>query len=164
MLSKSNGRIVDPAATFCATPCEDSDGDEASTETNVKDKAEKSEEGDATEEASEDGGESRVDDRCSRHTLDRLLPCWNMAVVVGEVYGASVYAIEDLIYCADIHARYHEKMPSTRAEIANSRARSKLDAARVPKASFDMLGGVGSSVKGRFGLDGMDEREMQTGS
>ena len=84
-MSKSNWRIVDPAATLGATSCEDSDGDEASAEKNVQDKTEESEEGDATEEASEDGSKSRIDDRCSRHTLDRFLPCWNMAVVVGEV-------------------------------------------------------------------------------
>ena len=40
---------------------------------------------------------------------------------------------------AYIHARYHEKLPRTKAEIANSRARSKVEAARVPRASLDML-------------------------
>ena len=40
---------------------------------------------------------------------------------------------------AIIHARYHEKEPRTRAEIANSRARRTVDAARVPKASLDIL-------------------------
>ena len=37
------------------------------------------------------------------------------------------------------HARYHEKMPSTKADIANSRARREVAAARVPRASLDML-------------------------
>lgn len=38
-----------------------------------------------------------------------------------------------------VHARYHEKVPRTKADIANSRARRKLDAARVPRASLDIL-------------------------
>ena len=40
---------------------------------------------------------------------------------------------------AYVQARYHEKAPSTMADMANSSARSKVDAARVPRASFDML-------------------------
>ena len=37
------------------------------------------------------------------------------------------------------HARYHEKAPRTMADIANSIARRKVDAARVPRASLDIL-------------------------
>ena len=40
---------------------------------------------------------------------------------------------------AYVQARYHEKAPRTMADIANSSARRKVDAARVPRASFDML-------------------------
>ncbi len=45
---------------------------------------------------------------------------------------------EDLIV-AYIHARYHENMPKTMADIANSRARRRVAAARVPTASLDMV-------------------------
>ncbi len=45
---------------------------------------------------------------------------------------------EDLIV-AYIHARYHENMPKTMADIANSRARMRVAAARVPTASLDMV-------------------------
>lgn len=38
-----------------------------------------------------------------------------------------------------IHARYHEKAPRTIAAIANSSARRKEAAARVPRASLDIL-------------------------
>lgn len=82
MVASPNRRIVHAAATFGAASGEDGDGDEASAEEEVKEKAEESEEGDAAEEAGEDDGESGVDDSSSRHTLDRLLPCWNMAVVM----------------------------------------------------------------------------------
>ena len=40
---------------------------------------------------------------------------------------------------AYIHARYHENMPRTKAEMANSRMRSKVATARVPNASLDIL-------------------------
>ena len=40
---------------------------------------------------------------------------------------------------AYIHARYHENMPKTMADIANSRARRRVEAARVPRASLDMV-------------------------
>ena len=85
MVSGSNGRIVDGAATFGATSCEDSNGDEASAEKNVKAEAEESEKGDAAQEAGQDDGESSVDDGPSGHSFDSLLPSWNMGVVVGEV-------------------------------------------------------------------------------
>ena len=37
------------------------------------------------------------------------------------------------------HARYHEKMPRTKQDIANSMERRKVEAARVPRANLDML-------------------------
>lgn len=40
---------------------------------------------------------------------------------------------------AYIQARYQEKAPRTIAEMANSRARRVVDAARVPRASLDIL-------------------------
>lgn len=82
MRSSSNGRIIDSAATFGAASCKDGDSDKASAEKQVKEKTEESEEGDAAEEAGKNDGETGVDDSSTRHTLDRLLPCWNMAVVV----------------------------------------------------------------------------------
>ena len=78
MFSSSNGRIIDGATTLGAASCEDGDGDEASAEKKIKEKTEESEEGDAAKEAGKDDGERSVDDRSSRHTLDCLLPCWNM--------------------------------------------------------------------------------------
>lgn len=82
MMSSTNWRIVDAAATFVAASCEDSDSYEAAAEKNIEDEAEESEEGDATKEAGKDDGEGSVDDSCSGHTLNRLLPCWNMKMVV----------------------------------------------------------------------------------
>ena len=81
-MSNSNGRVVDSAATLSATSRKNSDGDEASAEQKVKEKAEESEEGDAAEEASQDDGETGVDDSSSRHPLDRLLPFWDVGVMV----------------------------------------------------------------------------------
>lgn len=78
MVASSNRRIVDFTATFGAASCEDGDGDEASAEKEVKEKAEEGEEGDAAEEAGKDDGESCVDDSSSGHTLDCLLPFWNV--------------------------------------------------------------------------------------
>lgn len=83
MRSSSNRRIVDGAATFGATFCEDGDGDKASAEKDIKEEAEESEEGDAAEEAGKDDGETGIDDSSPRHTLDCLFPCWNMEMVVG---------------------------------------------------------------------------------
>lgn len=40
---------------------------------------------------------------------------------------------------AYIQARYHENVPKTKAEIANSMALRQVDAARVPNASLDIL-------------------------
>ena len=85
MMSRSNWRIVDGATAFSATSREDSDGNEASAEKKVKEKAEESEEGDTAEEASEDDGETSVYDGASGHPLNRLLPCWNMKVMVCQV-------------------------------------------------------------------------------
>lgn len=82
MVSSTNWRIVDAAATFVAASCEDSDSYEAATEKNIEDEAQESEEGDATEEAGKDDGEGSVDDSCSGHALNRLLPCWNVTMVV----------------------------------------------------------------------------------
>lgn len=82
MRSSSNRRIVDGATTFGAAFGQDGDGDKASAEQKVKEKAEESEEGDAAEEAGENDGETGVDDSSSRHTLDCLLPFWNMKVVI----------------------------------------------------------------------------------
>lgn len=65
-----------------AGSCQNSDGYEAAAEKNIKDEAEESEEGDATKEAGKDDGEGSVDDSCSGHTLNRLLPCWNVTMVV----------------------------------------------------------------------------------
>lgn len=48
-----------------------------------------------------------------------------------------------VLKCTYIHARYQEKAPRTMADIANSIARSKVDAARVPSASLDMFEGCG---------------------
>ena len=81
-MSNSDRRVVDGAATLGAASCENCDGDEASAEENVKNKAEESEEGDAAEEAGKDNGERSVDDGRSRHTLHCLLPCWDMEVMV----------------------------------------------------------------------------------
>ena len=81
-MSNPNRRVVDGAATFGATSCENGDGDEASAEENVKNEAEESEEGDAAEEAGKDNGEPSVDDGGSRHALHSLLPCWDMEVMV----------------------------------------------------------------------------------
>ena len=59
---------------------------------------------------------------------------------------------------AYIHARYHEKEPKTIAEIANSRARSKVEVARVAKASLDILRkDSGRGVKDE--IDGEDSKE-----
>ena len=82
MGSSSNRRIVDGAATFGAGFCQNGDGDKASTEKNIKEKAKESEEGDAAEEAGKDDGESGVNDSSPSHALDCLLPFWNMGVVV----------------------------------------------------------------------------------
>ena len=82
MVSSSNWRIIDLPATFGAASCEDSDSYEATAEEKVKEEAEESEESDAAEEASKDDGKSSVDDSCSGHTLNCLLPCWNMTMVV----------------------------------------------------------------------------------
>ena len=82
MRSSPNRRIVDGATTFGAGLCEDGDGNKASTEQKVKEKAEKSEEGDAAEEAGKDDGKTSVDDSSSCHTLNCLLPFWNMKVVI----------------------------------------------------------------------------------
>ena len=82
MVSCSNWRIIDAATTFGAVSRKDSDGDEASAEQKVKEKAEEGEEGDTAEEASEDDGESGVDDSSSRHALHCLLPCGNVTIVM----------------------------------------------------------------------------------
>ena len=82
MVSNSNGRVVDGATTLSATSRKDSNGDEASAEENVKEKAEESEEGDAAKKARKDDGETGVDDSYSRHPLDRLLPFWDVGVMV----------------------------------------------------------------------------------
>ena len=91
-MSGSNGRIVDGAATFGATSCEDRNGDEASAEEKIKAEAEEGEKGDAAQEAGQDDGESSVDDGPSRHAFDSFLPFWNMVVVVGKVCEVSVKA------------------------------------------------------------------------
>ena len=80
--SSSNGRIVNGAATLGATSCEDSNGDEASAEKEVKEKAKESEEGDTAEKAGKDDSERGIDDGSTSHTLDGLLPFWNMEVVI----------------------------------------------------------------------------------
>lgn len=78
MHSNSDGRVVDGAATFGAASCEYGNGDEASAEQKIKEKTEESEEGNTAEEAGKDDGESSVDDSPSSHTLNCLLPCWNV--------------------------------------------------------------------------------------
>ena len=83
MVSGSNGRIIDGAATFGATSCKNSNGDEASAEEKVKAEAEEGEKGNTAQEAGQDDGESSVDDSASRHAFDSLLPSRNMGVVVG---------------------------------------------------------------------------------
>ena len=90
MVSGSNRRIVDGAATFGAIFCEDSNGDKASAEENINAEAEEGKKGDAAQEARQDDGESSVDDRPSRHAFDSLLPFRNMGVVVGKVCEVSV--------------------------------------------------------------------------
>ena len=90
MVLGSNGRIVNGAATFGATSCEDSNGDETCAEEKVKAEAEEGEEGDAAQEASQDDGERSVDDGPSRHAFDSLLPSRNIVVVVGKVCEGSV--------------------------------------------------------------------------
>ena len=90
MVSGSNGRIVDGAATFVATSCEDSNGDEASAEENVKAEAEESKKGNAAQEAGQDDGECSINDSPSRHAFDSLLPFRNMGMVVGKVCEVSV--------------------------------------------------------------------------
>ena len=82
MVSSSNRRVVDSATFLGASSCEDGNGDKASTEENVKDEAEESEEGDTAKETCKDDGESGIDNSCPRHTLDGLLPSWNILVVV----------------------------------------------------------------------------------
>ncbi len=134
----SNWRIVDSATAFSAASSEDSDGNEASAEEKVKEKAEESEKGDTTEEASKDDGETSVDDGASGHSLNRLLPCWNMKIMVCKVYGSLVSGMGCFVR-EYTHARYHEKMPRTMQDIANSRERRKVEAARVPRANLDML-------------------------
>ena len=81
-MSSSNWRIVQGATLLSATSSENSDGDEASAEKKVKEKTEESEEGDTAQEASQDDGETSVNDSSPSHPLDRLLPCWNVAVMV----------------------------------------------------------------------------------
>lgn len=81
MLPRSNGRVVDGAAAFVAASGEDGDGDEAATEKDVKDETEESEKGDAAEEAGKDDSKGGIYDSSSSHTLDCLLPCWNMIVM-----------------------------------------------------------------------------------
>ena len=90
MVSGSDGRIIDGAATFGATSGKDSNGDEACAEEKVKAETEEGEKGDAAQEASQDDGESSVDDGPSRHAFDSLLPSRNRGVVVGKVCEASV--------------------------------------------------------------------------
>ena len=90
MVSGSNGRVVDGAATFGATSCEDSNGDEACTEEKVKAKAEEGEKGNAAQEAGQDDGKGSVDDGPSRHAFDSFLPSRDMGVVVGKVCEVSV--------------------------------------------------------------------------
>ena len=51
----------------------------------------------------------------------------------------------------NVQARYHEKIPNTKADIANSRARRKVAAARVPSASLDMLSGENRDCKRKMG-------------
>ena len=82
MVSSSNWRIIDAATAFGATSSKDRDGDETSAEKKVKNEAEESEEGDAAKEASQDDGEAGVDDSSSSHALNRLLPCWDVSVMV----------------------------------------------------------------------------------
>ena len=90
MVSGSNGRIVNGAATFGATSCKDSNGDEACAEEKVKAEAEEGEKGDAAQEAGQDDGESSVNDGPSSHAFDSLLPSRNMGVVVSKVCEVSV--------------------------------------------------------------------------
>lgn len=82
MLSLSNRRVVDGAAAFVAGSCEDGDGDETATEKDVEDETEESEKGDAAEEAGKDDSKGGIYDGSSSHTLDCLLPCWNMEVMM----------------------------------------------------------------------------------
>ena len=82
MLSRSNRRVVDGAAAFGASSREDGDGDEAATEKDVKEETEESEKGDAAKEAGKDDSKRSIYDRSSRHTLNCLLPCWNMEVMM----------------------------------------------------------------------------------
>jgi len=63
-LTRPNGRVVDTAAAVLAAFSEDGNGNEATAEDDIEDKPEEGEEGDASEEESEDDGECGVDD-CS---------------------------------------------------------------------------------------------------
>ena len=140
MVSGTNwGVVKGAAATLCAVSCKDGDGDEACAEEDVKKKAEKSEEGDAPKEASEDDGERSIDDRSSGHALNRLFPSWNGTMVMGQICSTVSHGVCGLSTRVNVHARYHEKAPRTMAEIANSMRRRNVEAARVPRASLDML-------------------------
>ena len=82
MLPSSDGRVVVGAiAAFITASREDSNGDETSTEANIKHHRDEGEEGDASEEKSEDDGESSVDDGDTRHALGCLLPFWYRRIV-----------------------------------------------------------------------------------
>ena len=56
---------------------------EAANEAQVEKNCEVGEEADATEEEGEDDAEDGVEDGCAAHTLNCLLPGWDVDVLVG---------------------------------------------------------------------------------
>lgn len=62
MLSRSNRRIVNATAAIFAASCEDCNGNHSTAEADVENYAEEGEESNASKEASENDGESGVDD------------------------------------------------------------------------------------------------------
>lgn len=61
----------------------DSNGNECSCKEDVEDESDDAEEGDAAEAAGQDNGKDGVESRCSRETLDSLLPCRNVVRSIG---------------------------------------------------------------------------------
>lgn len=91
MVSRTNRRVVGGAAGILATTSQNCNGDHASTEADVKDDCDQSEEGNAAEEAREENGENCVEHSCPRYPLDGLLPLRNGRVrIISSEMGEKV--------------------------------------------------------------------------
>ena len=71
--------------SVAAVSGQDCDGHHGSAEQEIKKDSEGGEEGKATKEASEKGGEAGIDDSGTCHTLHGFHPCGYALVVVGEI-------------------------------------------------------------------------------